>query len=251
MDTSDLSHHILSRYNAELEGVRAGVLQMGGLVEQQLQDGIKALYNGDSRLGEQVARLDHKVNAMEVSIDDDCSRILATRNPTASDLRLIVAVIKTITDLERIGDETEKLGHIAARLASVERPTDRYREIKHLGDSVTDMVHGALDAFARLDPDAALEVARRDRVVDEEYEAIQRQCITFMMEDPRSIRRALDVLWVARALERIGDHAKNLCEYVIYMVLGKDVRHVAIEDVERQLAEARASRSSSGAAVRG
>jgi phosphate transport system protein len=245
MDTSDLSHHILSRYNAELEGVRAGVLQMGGLVEQQLQNGVKALYSGDSRLGEEVARLDHKVNAMEVSIDDDCSRILATRNPTASDLRLIVAVIKTITDLERIGDETEKLGNIAARLASAERPADRYREIKHLGESVNDMVRGALDAFARLDPDAALEVARRDRVVDEEYDSIQRQCITFMMEDPRSIRRALDVLWVARALERIGDHAKNICEYVIYMVLGKDVRHVAIEDVERQLAAVRAERSAS------
>ncbi len=245
MDTSDLSHHILSRYNAELEGVRAGVLQMGGLVEQQLQNGVKALCSGDSRLGEEVARLDHKVNAMEVSIDDDCSRILATRNPTASDLRLIVAVIKTITDLERIGDETEKLGNIAARLASAERPADRYREIKHLGESVNDMVHGALDAFARLDPDAALDVARRDRVVDEEYESIQRQCITFMMEDPRSIRRALDVLWVARALERIGDHAKNICEYVIYMVLGKDVRHVAIEDVERQLAAVRAERSAS------
>jgi phosphate transport system protein len=245
METSDLSHHILSRYNAELEGVRAGVLQMGGLVEQQLQNGVKALYSGDSRLGEEVARLDHKVNAMEVSIDDDCSRILATRNPTASDLRLIVAVIKTITDLERIGDETEKLGNIAARLASVERPTDRYREIKHLGESVNDMVHGALDAFARLDPDAALDVARRDRVVDDEYEAIQRQCITFMMEDPRSIRRALDVLWVARALERIGDHAKNICDYVIYMVLGKDVRHIAIEDVERQLAAVRAERSGS------
>jgi len=246
METSDLSHHILSRYNAELEGVRAGVLQMGGLVEQQLQNGVNALYAGDSRLGEEVARLDHKVNAMEVSIDEDCSRILATRNPTASDLRLIVAVIKTITDLERIGDETEKLGNIAARLASVERPADRYREIRHLGDSVTDMVRGALDAFARLDPDAALEVARRDRVVDEEYDAIQRQCITFMMEDPRSIRRALDVMWVARALERIGDHAKNICEYVIYMVLGKDVRHVAIEDVERQLAAIRAARSESG-----
>ena len=243
MDTSDLSHHILSRYNAELEGVRAGVLQMGGMVEQQLQNGVKALYDGDSRLGEEVASLDHKVNAMEVSIDEDCSRILATRNPTASDLRLIVAVIKTITDLERIGDETEKLGHIAARLASIERPTDRYREIKHLGESVTDMVHGALDAFARMDPDAALAVARRDRVADEEYEALQRQCITFMMEDPRSIRRALDVLWVARALERIGDHAKNICEYVIYMVLGKDVRHVAIEDVERQLQAARAARA--------
>ena len=243
MDTSDLSHHILSRYNAELEGVRSGVLQMGGLVEQQLQNGVKALSDGDVRLGEEVARLDYKVNAMEVSIDEDCSRILATRNPTASDLRLIVAVIKTITDLERIGDETEKLGHIAARLASMERPTDRYREIKHLGESVTDMVHGALDAFARMDPDAALAVARRDRVADEEYEALQRQCITFMMEDPRSIRRALDVLWVARALERIGDHAKNICEYVIYMVLGKDVRHVAIEDVEKQLQAARAARA--------
>lgn len=243
METSDLSHHILSRFNADLEGVRSGVLQMGGLVEQQLQNGIKALCDGDSRLGEEVARLDHKVNAMEVAIDDDCSRILATRGPTASDLRLIVAVIKTITDLERIGDETEKLGHIATRLASVERPADRYREIKHLGDHVADMVHGALDAFARLDTEAAVAVARKDRVVDEEYEALQRQCITFMMEDPRSIRRALDVLWVARALERIGDHAKNICEYVIYMVLGKDVRHVRLEDVERQIAEVRSARA--------
>jgi len=124
MDTSDLSHHILSRFNADLEGIRSGVLQMGGLVEQQLHDGIKALYSGDGRLGEEVARLDHKVNAMEVAIDEDCSRILATRGPTASDLRLIVAVIKTITDLERIGDEAEKLGNIAARSRrSTGRPT--------------------------------------------------------------------------------------------------------------------------------
>ena len=243
METADLSHHIMSRYNAELEGVRSSVLQMGGLVEQQLQDGIKALYEGDSRLGEEVAHLDHRVNAMEVSIDDDCSRILATRNPTASDLRLIVAVIKTITDLERIGDETEKLGHIAGRLASMERPADRYREIKHLGELVAEMVHGALDTFARLDTEAAIAVARRDRLVDEEYEAIQRQCITFMMEDPRSIRRALDVLWVARALERIGDHAKNICEYVIYMVLGRDIRHLSLEDVEKYVATEKATRA--------
>jgi phosphate transport system protein len=247
MDTSDLSHHILSRFNADLEGVRSGVMQMGGLVEQQLHDGVKALYSGDGRLGEEVARLDHKVNAMEVAIDEDCSRILATRGPTASDLRLIVAVIKTITDLERIGDEAEKLGNIAARLATLERPTDRYREIKHIGDLVADMVHGALDAFARMDTDSALAVARKDRVVDEEYEALQRQCITFMMEDPRAIRRALDILWVARALERIGDHAKNICEYVVYMVLGKDIRHLSIEDVEQQLAVARAARTASGA----
>ena len=246
METADLSHHILSRYNADLEGIRSGVLQMGGLVEQQLHNGIQALVNGDVRMGEEVARLDYKVNAMEVSIDDDCSRVLATRGPTASDLRLIVTVIKTITDLERIGDETEKLGHIASRLGTIERPADRYREVKHLGDLVADMVHGALDAFARLDTEAALEVARRDRVVDEEYEAIQRQGITFMMEDPRTIRRALDVLWVARALERIGDHAKNICEYVIYMVLGKDVRHRSIEDVEQAVEAARAARAAAG-----
>lgn len=243
MDTSDLSHHILSRYNADLEGVRSGVLQMGGLVEQQLQNGVRAVVTGDSRLGEEVARLDHRINAMEVAIDDDCSRILATRGPTASDLRLIVAVIKTITDLERVGDEAEKLGRAAARLVASDRPADRYRELKHIGDLVATMLHDALDAFARLDTEAALAVARRDRVIDEEYDAIQRQCITFMMEDPRAIRRTLDIMAVARALERIGDHAKNICEYVVYMVLGKDIRHLALDDVEQQVAAARAQRA--------
>jgi phosphate transport system protein len=179
---------------------------------------------------------------MEVAIDEDCSRVLATRAPTASDLRLIVAVIKTITDLERIGDETEKLGHAAARLSASDRSADGYRELKHIGDLVTRMVHGALDAFARLDTEAALSIARRDRVIDEEYEAIQRQCITFMMEDPRAIRRTLDVLSLARALERVGDHAKNICEYVVYMVLGKDIRHLSIEDVEKQIQAARATK---------
>jgi phosphate transport system protein len=242
MDTSALSHHILSRYNADLEGVRSGVLQMGGLVERQVQDGVRAVVTGDSKLGEEVARLDHRINAMEVAIDDDCSRILATRNPTASDLRLIVAVIKTITDLERIGDEAEKLGRAASRFAAGDSQANRYRELKHIGELVSDMLHGALDAFARLDPEAALLIARRDRAIDEEYEAISRQCITFMMEDPRSIRRTLDVMNVARALERVGDHAKNLCEYVVYMVLGKDIRHLSIDDVEKHVLAARAAR---------
>ncbi|MGE0113686.1 MAG: phosphate signaling complex protein PhoU [Steroidobacteraceae bacterium] len=235
MEKADLSHHILSRFNADLERVRTNVLQMGGLVEEQMANAVQALVNGDSAAAERVVRNDHRVNGMEVSIDEDCNRILATRSPAASDLRLIVAVIKTITDLERIGDEAEKIGYIGSRLATMERPADRYREIKHLGRVVEEIVHDALDAFARLDADAALAVAKRDRLVDEEYEAIQRQCITFMMEDPRSIRRAIDVLWVARAIERIGDHAKNICEYVIYMVHGKDVRHIRLEEVEAQL----------------
>jgi phosphate transport system protein len=245
MDTSDLSHHISSRFNEELERVRSKVLRMGGLVEEQLQQAVRALVEADSNLGEQVARRDVEVNALEVSIDEDCSRILATRSPAASDLRLIVAIIKTITDLERIGDEAEKIGYIASRLATMERPTDRYREIKNMGRLVQDLVHGALDAFARADAEAALKIARGDKVVDEEYEAIQRQCITFMMEDPRTIRRALDVLWVTRALERIGDHAKNICEYVVYMAHGKALRHLSLDDAERDLQ----ARTSGGSAA--
>jgi phosphate transport system protein len=235
MDPADLGHHISRKFNEDLERVRTKVLQMGGFVEQQLERAVTALVEGDSSLGEEVARDDYKVNQMEVSIDEECGRIIVTRQPTASDLRVTVAVIKTITDLERIGDEVEKVGKIAARLATMERPADRYREIRHMARLVTDMVHGALDSFARLDAEAALRVARQDLAVDEEYEAVQRQNITFMMEDPRSIRRALDVMWVVRALERIGDHAKNICEYVVYMVHGKDIRHLSLEDAEKQI----------------
>jgi len=235
METADLSHHISRRYNEDLEKVRARVLAMGGMVEALLSKSVSALVEGDSMLGQEVSKDDLAVNAMEVTIDEECSRILATRSPAAGDLRLIVAIIKTITDLERIGDEGEKIGNIAARLAAMERPENKYREIKHMSRLVAEMVRDALDAFARLDSNAAVQVARRDRMVDEEYEAIQRQAITFMMEDPRSIRRALDVMWIVRALERVGDHAKNICEYVIYMVHGKDVRHTRIEDVEQTL----------------
>jgi phosphate transport system protein len=235
MDKVDLGHHIVRRFNDDLERVRGKVLAMGGFVEQQLARAVTALVDGDSSLGEAVARDDFKVNSMEVSIDEECQRILATRAPAAGDLRVVVAIIKAITDLERMGDECEKIGYIASRLATQERPADKYREIKHLARVVQDMVHDALDAYARMDADAALRVARMDRVVDEEYEAIQRQCITFMMEDPRSIRRALDTMWMLRALERIGDHAKNICEYVIYVVHGKDIRHTRLEDVEDAL----------------
>jgi phosphate transport system protein len=235
METADLSHHISRRFNEDLESVRTRVLAMGGLVEELLGKAVTALLEGDSSLGESLSADDLKVNAMEVAIDEECSRILATRSPAAGDLRLIVAIIKTITDLERIGDEGEKIGNIASRLAVMERPENKYREIKHMSRIVAEMVHDSLDAFARMDSRAALEVARRDRMVDEEYESIHRQCITFMMEDPRNIRRTLDVMWIVRSLERVGDHAKNICEYVIFMVHGKDIRHTRLEDVERAI----------------
>ncbi len=235
MEAADISHHTSRRFNEDLESVRSKVLAMGGLVEEQLAGALNALIDGDSRLGNAVARNDHAVNAMEVSIDEECSRILATRAPAAGDLRMIVATIKTITDLERIGDECEKVACIAARLASDERPVVHYRQVKHLGRITQTMLHKTLDAFARLDAELALSTARSDSMVNEEYDAIHRQCITFMMEDPRTIRQALDIMWVARALERVGDHAKNVCEYVIYMVLGRDVRHTSLEPVEQEI----------------
>jgi phosphate transport system protein len=230
MEASDLNDHISRRFNKDIEGLRSSVLAMGGMVESQLSQAIVALVRGDSELGLQVAKDDYKVNKLEVSIDEECSRILATRSPAAGDLRLIVAIIKTITDLERIGDEAEKIGFLASRLAAMDRPSDSYRELKTLGTHVSHMLRDAMNAFARLDVEEALEVVREDERVDEEYEAIQRQCITFMMEDPRSIKRVMNVTWAARSLERIGDHAKNICEYVIYMVKGKDVRHTGISD---------------------
>ena len=230
MDASDLTDHISRRFNKDIEDLRNSVLSMGGLVEAQLTRAISAIVSGDSELGLQVANDDYKVNDLEVSIDEECSRILAVRAPAAGDLRLIVAIIKTITDLERIGDEAEKIGFLASRLAGMDRPSDSYRELKTLGTHVSHMLRDAMNAFARLDVDEAFEVVREDERVDEEYEAIQRQCITFMMEDPRSIKRVMNVTWAARSLERIGDHAKNICEYVIYMAHGRDVRHTGISD---------------------
>ena len=230
MEASNFSDHISRRFNKDIEDLRNRVLGMGGLVETQLSRAIAAIVSGDSELGLKVARDDYKVNNLEVDIDEECSRILATRAPAAGDLRLIVAIIKTITDLERIGDEAEKIGFLASKLAGMDRPADSYRELKNLGSHVSHMLRDAMNAFARLDVAEALEVVREDELVDEEYDAITRQCITFMMEDPRSIKRVMNVTWAARSLERIGDHAKNICEYVIYMVEGRDIRHTDVAE---------------------
>lgn len=234
MDKNRISHHISRQFNEELEDLRNKVLAMGGLVEQQIDNALKALSSANVELAELVITQDYQVNALEVAIDEECAQVLARRQPTASDLRLVVAVIKTITDLERIGDQAERVGRMAIQLAEVERPKNQYAELKHLGDQVRKMLRGALDAFARMDAEAAVEVARHDLDVDREYEGIMRQMITHMMEDPRNVKRMLDVIWSARALERIGDHAGNICEYIIYLVRGKDVRHTSLEQMEKQ-----------------
>ena len=226
MNSTNITDHLACRLDADLEELRHSVMRMGGLVENQLSSAIAAIVSGDSELGLKVAHDDYLVNRMEVAIDEEASRILAARTPKASDLRLIVAIIKTITDLERIGDEAEKIGFLASKLAAMDRPVDSYRELKNLGNQVLQMVRDAMNAFARLDVEASRAVVIEDEDVDQEYETIARQGITFMMEDPRSIKRVMNVTWVARALERIGDHAKNICEYVIYMVEGRDVRHI-------------------------
>ncbi|MDZ7768183.1 MAG: phosphate signaling complex protein PhoU [Woeseiaceae bacterium] len=198
MTSSHLSDHISQRFNKDLEHLRSNVLKMGGLVETQLSKALIAMVSGDSELGLKVAHDDYKVNQLEVSIDEECSRVLATRAPAASDLRLIVAIIKTITDLERIGDEAEKIGFLASQLAGCDRPANSYREVPESGQSRAADGAYAMNAFARLDVKACHAVLREDDIVDEEYDLIARQGITFMMEDPRSIKRVMNVTW-ARA----------------------------------------------------
>ncbi len=227
------SKHISQQFNEEMENLRNQVMKMGGLVEQQISDAVASLKDLDVPRAEKVIRKDHKVNALEVSVDEECARILARRQPAASDLRMVVAVIKTITDLERIGDEAEKVANMAVHIAEGDgRFHSRYSGIHHLSDYVSKMLHDALDAFARLDTEAAINVLHADDEADNEYQSLLRQLITHMMEDPRTISEVLDIMWAARALERIGDHAKNIGEYVIYLVEGKDIRHLDTEELE-------------------
>jgi len=236
MDIKSSNQHISHKFNQEMEDVRNLVLKMGGLVEQQIGEAIDVLQNVNALGAEKIILRDHKVNALEVSIDEACIQILARRQPAASDLRMVVAVIKTITDLERIGDEAEKIAKMALHLAEDDIGfSSRYAGIRHLGDHVKKMVNNVLDAYARQDVDAAVKVVRDDKQADEEYQNLMRLLITFMMEDPRKISEVLDVMWAARALERIGDHAKNIGEYVIYLVKGKDIRHLGLDEIEKDI----------------
>jgi len=232
-----MAEHTSKQFDAELESVRSRVLQMGGLVEEQITRAMESLIAGDMELIDRVIADDHRVNLLEVELDEACSHIIARRQPAAGDLRLLIAVIKTITDLERIGDEAEKIARMAKLIHAAERLHMPHLDLSRIADQVLAMLRQSLDAFARLDVSEAMKVVKQDQAVDDGFRAIMRQLITFMMEDPRTITRSLEILFIAKAVERIGDHAKNMAEYVVYMVKGRDVRHVAIEQVEKEILE--------------
>ena len=229
------TEHTFKQYDAELEAVRAKVLEMGGLVELQIVQALEALVKLDTNLAKEVMVNDKRVNTLEIEIDEDCSHIIARRQPAAGDLRMVMMMVKTITDLERIGDEATKIARTAQKIYDEDRMyKPRFNENKSIVALVRDMVRNALDGFAPLDVSKTVEVAKQDELVDEQFRAAMRQLITFMLEDPRTISMSLEVLFVAKAIERIGDHAKNIAEYVVYMVKGIDVRHSSLEDIERE-----------------
>ncbi len=233
--TDTHGHHISQQFNNELEDLKSHLLAMGGLVEKQVQDAIFSLTEGDSIVAEEVRANDRDINNMQMRIDEECTRILARRQPAASDLRLVMAVTRATSDLERIGDEASKIASHAIKLAEEGESPRGYIETRHIGNHVRNMIKDALTAFARFDTELALTVAQEDKAVDLEYRSAMRALVTFMMEDPRSISRVLNVIWVLRSLERIGDHANNIAEYVIYLVKGMDVRHSSLESIEERL----------------
>jgi phosphate transport system protein len=224
--------HISQQFDADLGAIKGHVLSMGGLVERQIVDALHAIIEADSQRAEEVLAREREVNRMEVSVDDEATRILVKRQPAASDLRTVLALIKTVRDLERVGDEAKKIAKLALKLTE-EGPSPRgYHELRHIGAEVVAMLHIALDAMTRLDVEAALGVVRRDKDVDREYKSATRELVTYMMEDPRSISRVMNIMWALRSLERIGDHARNIAEYVFYMAKGKDLRHEGLESIE-------------------
>ncbi len=231
MDNLNIGRHISGQFNEDLERIINHVMHMGGLVEKQLTDALTSVCDADEELAKKVLNNDYQINNAEVSIDDECTRIIAKRQPAAGDLRLVMAIVKTITDLERIGDEAGKIANVTLESLSGKHK-DLLSNLDNLGRHVLEFLQVTLDAFTRMDFDAAVEAHKSDDRVDREYEALMRQLMTYMMEDPRSIPQIMSVIWSARALERIGDRCQNICEYIIYFVKGKVVRHTTPEDLE-------------------
>ena len=235
MDRMHFGQHSSSQFNEALESIRNHLMEMGGLVEKQVVDALEALLHADSALAEKVLTTEDRVDDLEIQIDEECARVLALRQPAASDLRLIIAVSKAVSDLERIGDESAKIAAMALQLAEDGESPRGYVEVRHIGNHVRNMLRDALDAVARFDADKAVEVAAEDSEVDLEYRSAMRALVTFMMEDPRAISRVLNIIWSLRALERIGDHARNIGEQVIFLVKGTDVRHISVDEMEKEV----------------
>ncbi len=227
------SDHSFRQFDAELESLRARVVQMGGLVQTQIMTAIDAFTTGNIDLIEKVIADDHRVNGLEVSIDEECTQIIVRRQPTANDLRMVMAVSKIVTDLERVGDEAAKIARIAKLVLQRDHlSTPRIAYVREIGDVSLAMLRGVLDSYVRLDAVKAAAIIREDQVIDDKFRGIMRQLITYMLEDPRTITSAFDIVFIAKAIERIGDHAKNVAENVIYIVKGKDVRHIALDQLD-------------------
>lgn len=228
----NFNQHISGQFNADLEAIRNHMMSMGGLVERQVNHAVQAICSGDTQLADDVIRREDDVDKAEVAIDNECTQILVRRQPAASDLRMVLAVSRVVRDLERIGDEASKIAIHTLEVKDSKNPQFCQQAIRYMGEEVVKMISGALDAFARHDVEGAIEVVRTDKLVDKQYASALRELITYMMEDPRSISQAINILWILRAIERIGDHARNISEQVIYLVSGTDVRHSSLTEME-------------------
>ncbi|MGK0375191.1 MAG: phosphate transport system protein [Arenicella sp.] len=228
--------HISRKFDLELDEIRSRVLKMGGLVEAQLDKTLEALRDGDSEAIVNVEQLDRKVNALEMQIDEECTQILAKRQPAAGDLRMIIATTKSVRDLERIGDEAERVANMVRHALDNDASVKAFKGLLSLGEHVKDLLHETLNTYARMQTRSAVLNMRKDQAIDEEYARVVVRLVNYMKKDPDNISDALDVMWAARSLERIGDHCINICENVIYLVEGQDVRHKAIDKVSEQLA---------------
>lgn len=227
------STHISQKFNDELEQIRTHLLTMGGVVERQVNDAVESLVEGNAELAEQSRKNEQAINDMELMIDEQCTLIIARRQPAAADLRLIISISRAVTDLERIGDESSRICRHAIELADQNASTRGYQEVRHIGNLVRGMLKDCLTAFARSDAEMAYKVAKQDKEVDQEYRSAMRSLMTYMMEDPRAISNVMNVIWALRSLERIGDHARNMAEHLIYLVSGTDVRHSSLKEIKK------------------
>ncbi|WP_301100896.1 phosphate signaling complex protein PhoU [Propionivibrio sp.] len=231
-----MSDHTSKNFDLELESLRTRVLQMGGLAEEQIRKSIEGLYSGDQLILESVIRDDDLINQMEIQIEASCYQVIARRQPTAVDLRMVVSVLKAISDLERVGDKARKIARLGISLTSQPAAGTLNIELSHMAETSLKMLRMSLDGFARLDLRLVTDALHLDALVNAEYQSVARQLITYMMEDPRTITRSLDILSIAKAIERIGDHASSIAEYVVFMVKGLNVRHATADEVEAKIA---------------